>query len=46
MQEVFDEDNMEIENMREQRKKMADKDFARLINRKDLSEFELDELFM
>ena len=46
MEEFFDEDNMEIENMREERKKMSAKDFGKLINKKDLSGFELDELFM
>ncbi|MCH8003178.1 MAG: hypothetical protein IH934_00975 [Nanoarchaeota archaeon] len=46
MEEFFDEDHIEIENMREERKKMKDKDFSKLINKKDLSDFELDELFM
>ena len=46
MDEFFDEDNIEIESMREERKKMNDKDFGKLINKKDLSDFELDELFM
>ena len=46
MEEFFDEDMMEVENMREERKRMKDKDFSKLINKKDLSEFELDELFM
>ena len=46
MEEFFDEDNLEVENMREERKKMKDKDFSKLINKKDLSDFELDELFM
>ena len=46
MEEFFDEDHIEIENMREERKKMRDKDFAKLINRRDLSDFEMDELFM
>ena len=40
MEEFFDEDHIEIENM------MKSKDFAKLINKKDLSDFELDELFM
>ncbi len=42
----FDEDMEQMENMREQRKKMKDKDFAKLINKRDLSDFELDEMFM
>ena len=46
MEEFFDEDNQEVENMREGRKKIKDKDFSKLINKKDLSDFELDELFM
>jgi len=46
MDEVFDEDQMEVESMRKERKKLKGKDFARLINKKDLNSFELDELFM
>ena len=46
MEEFFDEDKVEIESMRKERKKMNDKDFGKLINKKDLSDFELDELFM
>ena len=46
MDEFFDEDQVDVENMREERKKMNDKDFGKLINKKDLSDFELDELFM
>jgi hypothetical protein len=46
MEDFFDEDNIELENMREQRKKMRDKEFGKLINKKDLSDFEMDELFM
>lgn len=46
MDEVFDEDRVEVESMREERKKLKSKDFARLINKKDLNSFELDELFM
>jgi len=46
MDEFYDDDNMELENMRDERKKMKDKDFAKLINKRDLSGFELDELFM
>ena len=46
MEEFFDEDQTEIESMRHERKKMKDKDFAKLINKRDLSDFELDELFM
>lgn len=46
MEEFFDEDTVEIESMREERKKMGSKDFAKLINKKELSEFEMDELFM
>ena len=45
MDDFFDEDNMELENMRDERKKMRDKDFAKLINKRDLSNFEMDELF-
>ena len=46
MDEVFDEDQVEVESMRKERKKLKSKDFARLINKKDLNSFELDELFM
>ncbi|HJN56508.1 MAG TPA: hypothetical protein QGI22_00925 [Candidatus Woesearchaeota archaeon] len=46
MEEVFDEDNQEIESMRTERKRLKEKDFAKLINKKDLNDFELDELFM
>ena len=45
--ELFlDEDMEQIENMRDARKKLNDKDFAKLINKRDLSEFEMDEIFM
>ena len=46
MEEFFDEDHIELESMRDERKKMKDKDFGKLINKRDLSNFELDELFM
>lgn len=42
----FDEDMERLEEMRSERKKMKDKDFAKLINKKDLSEFEMDEMFL
>ena len=42
----FDEDMEQIEAMRSERKKMKDKDFEKLINKKDLSEFEMDEMFL
>ena len=44
--ELFlDEDMEQIESMRSARKKMKDKDFAKLINKRDLSGFEMDEIF-
>lgn len=47
MDELFlDEDMEQIENLRSERKKMKDKDFAKLLNKKDLSEFEMDEMFL
>ena len=46
MEEFFDEDHIELESMRDERRKMKDKDFGKLINKRDLSDFELDELFM
>ena len=46
VEELFlDEDMEQIELMRSERKKMNDKDFAKLINKKELSEFEMDEMF-
>ena len=42
----FDEDMEQIETMRSERKKMKDKDFAKLINKKELSDFEMDEMFL
>ena len=45
--ELFlDEDMEQIEVMRESRKKLKDKDFAKLINKKELSDFEMDEMFL
>ena len=45
--ELFlDEDMEQIETMRDARKKMKEKDFAKLINKKDLSDFEMDEMFL
>ena len=42
-EELFlDEDMEQIETMRDSRKKMKDKDFAKLINKKDISDFEMD----
>jgi len=46
MDEFFDEENIELESMREERRKLRDKDFGKLLNKRDISEFELDELFM
>ena len=46
MEELFyDKDMEKLEDMRESRKKLKDKDFAKLINKRDLSEFEMDEIF-
>ena len=46
-EELFlDADMEKIEVMRSERKKLKDKDFAKLINKKVLSEFEMDEMFM
>ena len=42
----YDEDMERIEVMRSERKKMKDKDFAKLINKKELSDFEMDEMFL
>ena len=45
-EELFlDEDMDQIEHMRSARKKLKDKDFAKLINKRDLSGFEMDEIF-
>lgn len=43
---LFDEDMEKIEEMRSERKKLKDKDFAKLINKKELSDFEMDEMFL
>ena len=46
-EELFlDEDMEQIETMRTARKKLKDKDFAKLINKRDLSGFEMDEIFV
>ena len=42
---LLDDDMGQIEVMRSARKKMKEKDFAKLINKKDLSDFEMDEIF-
>ena len=42
----FDEDMERIEEMRNERKKMKDRDFAKLINKRDISDFEMDEMFL
>ena len=42
---LLDEGMEQIEVMRNARKKMKDKDFAKLINKKELSDFEMDEMF-
>ena len=45
-EELFlDEDMEQIESMRDSRKKMKEKDFAKLINKRELSDFEMDEIF-
>lgn len=46
IEDFFLDEEGEAENLREARKKMKDKDFGKLINKKDLSNFEMDELFM
>lgn len=46
MDDFYDEDSMEVEKMRKGRDSMEAKDFAKLINKKDLSTYEMDELFM
>lgn len=43
---MFYDEMEEIDNMKEARKKMKDKDFAKLINKRDLSGFEMDEIFL
>ena len=45
-EELFlDEDMEQIETMRDARKKLNEKDFSKLINKRDLSQFEMDEIF-
>ena len=44
--ELFlDEDIEQLETMRNARKKLKETDFAKLINKRDLSGFEMDEIF-
>ena len=45
IEEMFYDESDEIEPLKEARKKMKEKDFAKLINKRDLSRFEIDELF-
>ncbi len=44
--DFYDEDTQELENMRTAKGKMRPKDFSRMINKRDLSRYELDEIFM
>ena len=44
--DIYDEDTQELEGMRNAKGKMKTKDFARLINKRALSRYELDEIFM
>ncbi len=44
--EFFYAEEDEMEKLRESRRRMREKEFGKLINKKDLSSFELDELFM
>lgn len=44
--DLYDEDTQELEGMRNAKGKMKTKDFARLINKRDLSRYEMDEMFM
>ena len=46
IEDFFYEEEGEAEKLKDARKKMRDKDFGKLINKKDLSNFEMDELFM
>lgn len=46
MDEFFDDEKVELEGMREERKKLSTKDFGKLINKRDIGQHELDELFM
>jgi len=44
--DFYDGEMQELEDMRSAKSKMKSKDFARLINKRDLSRYELDEIFM
>lgn len=44
--DIYDEGTQELEDMRTAKNKMKTKDFARLINKRDLSRYEMDEMFM
>ena len=46
IEDFFYDEEGEAENLKEARKKMQDKDFGKLINKQDLSHFEMDELFL
>ena len=46
IEDFFYEEEGEAEKLKDARKKMEAKDFGKLINKKDLSDFEMDELFM
>ena len=45
MDEFFDEDQIDVEKMREERKKLNDKDFGKLINKKDLYTWQIEQQF-
>jgi len=46
MESIMDNDLEMAEEIREKRKQSKEKDFNKVINKKDLNGFELDELFM
>ncbi|MBI2108334.1 hypothetical protein HYU10_02380 [Candidatus Woesearchaeota archaeon] len=46
VEDMLYDESEEIDNMKKARKEMNTKDFAKLINKRDLSEFEMDELFL
>jgi hypothetical protein len=44
--DFYDDEMQELEEMRTAKSRMKSKDFARLLNKRDLSRYEMDEIFM
>ena len=46
MDDLFDADLEVAEKMKEEKRKRKEKRFAKLINKKDLNSYEMDEMFV